>query len=200
MSFILAALPVISSAVADALPVISAIATVGGLGMSVMGGVAQAQQQREAYKAQSQAARYNQSVAEANAQAVEAAAALEEQRSRKKAQQLLGSQTAAYGKAGVTLEGTPLEVMAQTAADVEEDILINRYNYQVQAARQRSQAGFYGYEAGRQERLAQYPVTAALMKGASSLLTTGANWMGSVSTRNQKYKVPVPSYSDFSIN
>jgi hypothetical protein len=178
---------------ASTLGIITAIGTIGGLGMSMVSSVMQARQQQAAYEAQAEgqrraymeqaeAARRNRQVAEDNALATERAGAWEVEKARLKALRLEGSQKVGYAKAGVLLEGSPLDVMAETAANEELDILATQYNYDVQAARYRSQGDFYGFEAGRQERLAaSQPETPnfmqqGLMKAGTSLLTTVGDW------------------------
>lgn len=169
---------------------VTAVASIGGLAMTTVGSIvsgqqqqktaeAQAQGQRAAYSAQADAARRNQQVAEENAQATEAAGAYAEKQARLKALKLQGTQTVAYAKSGVLPEGSPLDVMAETAALEEQDILATRYNYQVQAARYRSQGDFYGFEGGRQDRMAgnvNTPsgfMTNSLLKAGTSILTVG---------------------------
>jgi hypothetical protein len=141
---------------------------------------AQAEGQRRAYLEQAEAAKRNRQVAEDNALATERAGAWEVEKARLKAIRLAGSQKVGYAKAGVLMEGSPLDVMAETAANEELDILATQFNYDVQAAHYRSQGDFYGFEAGRQERLAASQATTpnfmtqGLMKAGTSLLTTGA--------------------------
>lgn len=145
-------------------------------------GQAQADAQRQADEAQAEGARRNQAVAEGNAQATEQAAAYAEKQARLKAARLEGTQAVGYAKAGVLPEGSPLDVMAETAKIEEQDILATRYNYSVQAARYRSQADFYGFEgsrrdsmAGNVQNLSDSALTGGILKAGTSLLTTGAS-------------------------
>jgi hypothetical protein len=154
--------------------IITGVTAIAGLGMSMYSSYQSGKQQEAAYKAQAEGARYNQQVAEQNAQATENAGAYAEQQARLKAARLAGTQATGYAKSGVLMEGSPLDVMAETAALEEQDILATKYNYGVQAARYRSQAGFYGYEAQRQDNISGYPVQAGILKAGTSLLTTGA--------------------------
>lgn len=75
----------------------------------------------------------------------------------KEKERTLGEQRANYGAAGVSIEGTPLEVMARTAAEYEKDILLTGFAGDVKAnekmqeadilewmARQKTQAGIMG--------------------------------------------------------
>lgn len=64
---------------------------------------------------------------------------------------ILARQRALYAKAGVGSSGTPLEVMADTAAEVEMDGLMQKYNAEIgamqsdsQATRDRQTANAYG--------------------------------------------------------
>lgn len=57
---------------------------------------------------------------------------------RREKRRVGGAQVARYLKAGVKLEGTPLEVMADTAAQFEEDLAITDYNKRVAISRLRA--------------------------------------------------------------
>lgn len=77
---------------------------------------------------------------------------------RREKRQIRGIQMARYMRAGVILEGTPLEVLADTAAQYEEDIAINDYNRRLAIARLRM-----GIEA---ERIAGKEAMTAAVLGA----------------------------------
>jgi len=146
-----------------------------GAGVTAASSISSGIQQSAMYKAQARAADYNRQVAEANARAVEESGRFWEEQQREKQLKLRGSQVAAYGKAGVVMEGTPLEVLAETAAEQEQDILAGRYNFATEAARWRSQAGFYGFESSRQRALSDYPIGRGIMGAGTALLITGGN-------------------------
>jgi hypothetical protein len=177
-----------------ALPVIGIIGTAVSVVSSLFQGQAQSQAakaQAAGYRAQSQASEYNAQVARQNAQQIIEAGAVEEQKQRDKAKRLLGTQQALYGKSGVTNEGTPLEVMADTAAQQELDALTLRHNYWVQSQRQTSEAGQYDFMANRSmmmsdfsNKQAGYASTAGIMKAGTSLLTG----LGQVGTGG--FKIP----------
>lgn len=184
----------------ETLAIIAPYALLAGTGISAISGVVQGatqaeagRAQAEAYRSQGEASRYNAAVARQQAQAIQQAATYEEQKQREKGQRLLGTQQALYGKAGVTMEGTPLEVMSQTAADIEKEILGTRYNFDVQRWRALSEADQYEYMAGRQDYLSKmakksagYASTAGWLKGGTSLLTglgmVGKGWGGGTKT------------------
>lgn len=156
-----------------ALPFIAVGASILGTGIGAISAIRQGSAQSAALRSQAGAARYNQTVAEMNAQAVLNAGAYREKIQREKNKRLLASQQTGFAKGGVTMEGTPLEVMADTAADQERDIIAERYNTNIQAWRFRSQAQQFGFESSRDLSMASGPETAGWI-GAGSTLLTGA--------------------------
>ena len=160
---------------------------------------------------QSALQKYNARVAEAEAGAVKSSAEFEiealktstafetetlkrqsefEQTKIKRAKgQAVSTQQAAFAKAGVRLdEGSPLEVMADTAAQFELDLAANRYNlgiglektrYESEAEQRRigygsavKQAQLYS-QAAWNRQLAKASKTAAYLKAGSTLLSGG---------------------------
>jgi hypothetical protein len=90
------------------------------------------------------------STADYNARVATQNAAYEERIQREKAQRLMAQQSSGYLKAGVAMSGTPLDVLADTAAQAELDALAIRYGGATQAAGYRAQgaaaktAGYIG--------------------------------------------------------
>lgn len=97
--------------------------------------------------------------AQQNEKTAKQAAAFDESQQRQKARQLLGAQRAAYAKAGVTLAGSPTDVIADTAAQAEIDALAIRWGGQQRAAAYRQQGSDALFSAGA---------------GAAGALLTGA--------------------------
>jgi len=117
---------------------------------------------------QGRAARYNAQVAENNAQAARQAAAFEADAERRRQIRLFGAQRAAYGKAGVTMEGTPLDVVGDTAAEAELDLLAIRYQGELGYNRGQSEASLQRY-AGRSARMSSYyDAGSSILKGVSA--------------------------------
>lgn len=112
------------------------------------------------------AADFNARVAEQNAELERWRSARDERLFRRDARRLQGKQRAAIAKSGVTTAGSPLEVLAETAAQAEEEALAIRFGGNVAHDRAKAQASLHRFE-GRQRRLA-----GAL--GAGSSLLTGA--------------------------
>lgn len=106
--------------------------------------------------------------AKANAAAIQQSAKLDIMRIRRQARQVRSSQQAGYAKAGVTLEGSPLSVMIDSAAQAELDVAITKYNADVQAAQ--------ATEEGKGDMMK------GIMKGAGTLLNSGMDWMQSKDT------------------
>lgn len=149
---------------------ITAIAMGGtGLGLQMKG-------QYEAGKAaqiqsESEAAlrEYNAQLAEQEAVEAQEAAAFEERKFRKGAERLKARQRTLYAKAGITPEGTPLDVMEQTATELGIDALMIRRG---------GQLGARGLTAEAQ--LQRFAGKSALLRGRAArrasrlqMLTTG---------------------------
>lgn len=122
-------------------------------------------------QAESQAAlrEYNAQLAEREAVEAQEAAAYEEQKFRKGGERLKARQRARYAKAGVTFEGTPLDVMEQTASELEMDALMIRRGGQVGARRLTAEAQLQRF-AGRSALLRGRAARRASQLG---MLTTG---------------------------
>jgi len=88
----------------------SALGTVASIGSSLN----QSKSQSDYYS-------YNAQVAEANAAAARTSAELDAERTREAGLRLLATQRAQYGASGVTLEGTPTDVILGTAEEIELD-------------------------------------------------------------------------------
>jgi len=121
------------------------------LGVGMAGTALSAFGQYQQGQAQAAASEYN-------AEAAEQKGKYEESQARLRLRHLLGTQRALYGKAGVDItSGSPLLVMADTAAKGEMEALNIRRGYQTEAGLDR----FYGKQYKR----------AGLIGGASSFLT-----------------------------
>lgn len=143
-----------------ALPIIAAAASAIGTVVSVFGAISQGQQAADA-------ARYDAQVAERNAVIARQQAAADAQAQQRDARRRIGAARAAYGSAGVDLEGSPLDALEESAANAELDrqnILyrgrLREIGYTDQAASSRV--------AGSQAESAGY------MRAGSALLSGGA--------------------------
>lgn len=111
-----------------------------------------------------QAAEFDAAIARQRAEIERQRGALEEQSERRRSRAILGAQRAAFSRAGVTLEGTPLLVQEETAAEAELDALTVRFGGQLNAARElaRARAERFGGRAA---------LSAGLFRAGSTLLT-----------------------------
>ncbi|TQV80770.1 hypothetical protein [Denitrobaculum tricleocarpae] len=91
-------------------------------------------------RASSAASEFNAKIADNNAIIAEQNAAADETRQRRAAGRQAAASRAAIGAAGVTLEGSPMEVLEDQALEAELDALNIRYGGRLQASNYRSQA------------------------------------------------------------
>lgn len=127
--------------------------------VSAVGAVSQAASARSA-------ANYNAQVAERNATVARQQAAVNEQAQRRDAYRALGRMRAGYGAAGVATEGTPLDVLENSAAEAELDALNIRYKGQLASMG-------YGEEANLQRSRGKSAMTAGVFKAGTALLGAG---------------------------
>jgi len=139
---------------------ISAVTSMAGTAFSTY---SQMQQARE----QSKWAEYNAAVAERDAETARMNAEYEAGIKRKETEKLLGRQRALYGKAGVTLEGSPLLLMAETAAEGEMDALMIERGGKLQAQRYRSEATLSRMKGSAAQRAGYWGAGSTLLTGAS---------------------------------
>jgi len=123
---------------------------------SVLGAISSA-------NAESNAAKYNAAVSKQNAQIARDQAVSDIDRQRRVAYRTQGQAVANYGASGVTLEGTPLDVLEQSAAEAKLDELNIKYNSELQAL---------GFEntARLDRQRASNARTSGLLKAGTSLL------------------------------
>lgn len=130
-------------------------------------------------QAKSQAAwnDYNAQIAEREAGETQAAAAYEESKLRKGGERLKARQKVLYAKAGVTPEGSPLDVMEQTAAELEMDALMIRRGGQLGYQRYTAEAGLERM-VGRSALLRGRAARRAGRWGAAATGLSGAAQLG----------------------
>jgi len=141
-----------------------AIAAVAGTAMSAMG-------QIQAGQSQSEWSNYNAQIAERDAQNTRNLAAFDAEQKRKETQSLIGRQKALYGKAGVTMEGSPLLLMEETASEGELDARMIEWSGSNKSERYMSE-GQLSRMKGSQAKTAGY------IGAGSTLLTGGAQAYG----------------------
>lgn len=121
---------------------------VASTAVSTIGAISQA-------NAAAQAAEYNAAVARQEA-------AAEEARRRREAERQMGQIRAGRAKSGVTVEGSPLIVLADSAMEAEIDALNARWTGETSAK-------LYKMEARSARRAGIYNAGASLLSGASKI-------------------------------
>ena len=136
-----------------------------------MQGIAQQQQANE------QVAAYNARVAENDAIRIEMERRENLSRRRAENKRYLSSQRAAIAASGVTMEGSPLEAMTETAAQLELAALDEARAAETQAQARRTGADITRLEAGARSAALDTQRRSTLLSGVSnvagSLLTFG---------------------------
>ena len=139
---------------------IASLALAGvGTGLAVYGQVQQAENAKAVGK-------YNARLAEAQAKQTEMDAAENIRRKRKENARILATQRSKYAKAGVIEAGTPLELMAETAGNLELDVLDYNRQQRINAQNLRQQ-GAMDLAMGQNAAQAGYiNAGATLLQGA----------------------------------
>jgi len=124
--------------------------------------------QYKSAKDQEAAARYNKMVSEQMAEMIDQSSALTEYQGRRQKDKFLGSQRALYARSGVSSEGSPLEVMADSAGQLELDIAVRKYNSQIQKMQALSEANNYARLQKTMKRQAILSPLTTILQSASS--------------------------------
>lgn len=118
------------------------------IGMTLLGSMMSAQGAKQSGRAQQQAAEYNARIAENNATVSRQQAAADATLMAREARQRQGMIAAGYASAGVTPEGSPIDVLAQSAAEAQLDIETTKYKGEVRAIGYQNEANLQRF-AGR---------------------------------------------------
>jgi hypothetical protein len=143
-----------------------------------VGGLLEASGHAAEGEARAAAAEYNAKSAEQNAKLSVAQAREEERRLRVMSRKQLGDMRANYAASGVQMEGSPLDVLEESAATAELDALTVRHGGQVKAAQARSEASLQRFQG-------EYAKAAGYLKATTTLIDTGSK-MGAGSAKGAK--------------
>jgi len=132
------------------------------------------------YNAQAQAAQTNATIARNNASGAQRAANANEEASRRKSAYALSQQRAAIGQSGVAFEGSPLDVLGQSAGNAELDALNIRYQGQLQATNYLNQGLMQEAQAGAAQQSASNAEDAGSLGVATSLLSGAGKVAGAM--------------------
>lgn len=175
-----------------------------GTGASVVGQISSGiSQKRQAeynqkmaeYNAAStrQMAEYNAELERRQAAATRAAGVMEANKRGAEGKRLLSTQQAMFDAAGVdSASGSPLTVMADTAANIERDILTTKYNYEVKALGYDSQADLWGFKGRQEENIWKMKARQEARRGDSAL------WGGLLGGAMEAFKGASNIFSSYS--
>lgn len=131
---------------------------------------------------------YQRKVNEQNAKASREAAQAKIENQRRQAKFTYGTQLARLGGMGALAEGSPLDIMGQSAGQQEYDNMVTEYEGEVQSIQFQQQAALNKYEADIADYNLGLNVTNQVVKGAAkvsnSLLGAGATFSQGSSLAN----------------
>ena len=158
---------------------IAAVSIVAATALGVTSSVMQANQQKAM-------ANYQRQVNEQNAKASKEAAQAKIENQRRQAKFIQGTQLARLGGMGALAEGTPLDIMGQTAGQQEYDNLVTKYEGDIQSIQFQQQAALNKYQADIADYNLGLNVTGQIVKGvgqmSSSILGATTGGIGGAAT------------------
>jgi len=143
---------------------LGAMAVAAGAGLSAVSTL-QAGQQAKKW------GEYNAAVSRQDAIAIQDATEYEVGKMEKEGERLKGTQRVSYAKGGVSMEGTPSAVIADTARDINLDIAAIRHKGRTAANKLEAQAGIDEIKAGQAERASYWGAASTILSGAGSTAT-----------------------------
>jgi len=133
-----------------------------GTGMSAMG-------QMQAGKQSAAASRYNAQLAIQQADATRTSGKLAEYQQNKRDAQVIGMQRAVSAKSGVSFTGSPIMVLKDSLANANLNMMVNRYNTEVEARSYESQAKIDRRMASNAESSGMMSAGATILGGVTKL-------------------------------
>lgn len=136
-------------------------AIMAGAAVSAMGAMSAA-------KAQTQAANYNAQLAERNASVVREQTSAQIELQRRQADQVHGSLIAKVGAAGVTMDGSPMDVLQNSIANAVLDEHTIKYKGEMQARGYQESAALDRFQGKTATRQGYYHAASSLLTGAGN--------------------------------
>lgn len=133
--------------------------------VSVIGAIRSAQ-------ADTQAATYNQQVAQRNVVIADQQGEAQELQLRRDQNRRLGQIRANIGASGVALEGSPLDILEESTYEAEMDVQTLRYNTAIRRMGYADQAALYSAEASNAKSGGYLRAGSALLSGATQYALT----------------------------
>jgi hypothetical protein len=149
-----------------------------GTGVAVYGQV-------EAAQTAKKMGEYNAKLAESQAAQIDLDSRESVKRRREQNRRFLGTQRTAYAKSGVTIEGSPLEVMAETAGILELEALDASRQATQQTRALRAQGAYDRQVGSNQARAAYIGAGSSLLSGAGNTAYMGSQLSSSRAAAGQ---------------
>ena len=143
---------------------------IGGSVVSAMGSISQGESALASAQGMKSAEDYNAAVLTQEADQIGRSAELDISRQRKAAGKLKSKQRALYGKAGVLLEGSPTEVIVDSAAEAEMDMQVTKYNADIEKRAKLSDAAYRSYLGSSYLEQGEQAQTMGYFRAGSTLL------------------------------
>lgn len=152
--------------------------------LGIVGGAISAIGAIQSANSQAAAAEYNKDVAKRNRTMAlgETRLAIEDKQLENRRQ--MGSIRAAYGSSGLQLDGSPLDVLEDTAVEQAYDVSKIKYQGRVKAAGYAEQAALFKAEAKSAKTAGMIGAASAIIGGVS---TGFNNWSGGSGSSNSGY-------------
>jgi hypothetical protein len=151
-------------------------------GLMVGGAIISAYGQLYSGQAAKQAGEYNAAMSERNAMLARQKAAEDERVFRTQTRRKMGEMRAAIGASGVTTEGSPFEVLEDSAAQAEMDALRIRYSGEMQATNFMADAQLQRYQGSASQTGSYFGAAGSLLGGLGHASGYGAKQSGSTNS------------------
>lgn len=160
-------------------PAVALVAMAAATAVSAYSSIQQGKAANAQAEYQAQVSKNNQVMANYQAEDALRRGKLEERRQRLRTERLKGEQRAAFASNNVALDqGSPLDVLEQTAGEGELDALIIRHNAEREAIARRFQGQNYGAEAEMSLLQGKAAKKAGYIGAASSVLSGASTFAG----------------------
>lgn len=136
------------------------------IGMSVLGSVMGAQQAQKQGDAAAAAAKFNADAARRNAGIARQQASDDAAAQRRDSTQKLGAMRAAYGASGVTLDGSPTDVLEASARNAELDNQMIKYKGELRAMGYEDSATLDDFSGATAQEAGNDKASGILLSGA----------------------------------
>lgn len=149
------------------LTVVAVAATLASAGVGTAAALQQADNQEKA-------AKFNEAVAKNNTLAAQQQAKYEADRLRRRNAHLLGSQRAAFSKAGVDLSGSANDIINDTSIQGEMDALAALYTGKVRSNSERSSSMLFAMQADAATKTGYYNAAGSILGGVGGATSSAS--------------------------